>query len=71
MVQPGAGWHTVTPVPRSTHSREQQLDAPEQGVPPCPQPPDGVMQRPGAVPGATPGPALPLEQSPEQQSWSR
>ncbi len=65
MVQPGAGSHTFTPDPRSAQTREQQFEAPVHGVPPWPQPPVGVRQRPGDVPAGTVGPAFPLEQAPE------
>jgi hypothetical protein len=60
MRQPPAGWQTFTPLPGSTHRRVQQLEAPEQGLPSCTQPPGGSMQRPG-VPAE-------LSQRPEQQS---
>ena len=58
--QPPAGWQTFAPLPGSTHRREQQFEAPEHGLPPCTQPPDGSTQRPG----------WPAERShiPEQQS---
>jgi hypothetical protein len=62
MRQPGAGLQTVTPEPRSTQVRVQQLEAPLQGLPSWLQPPGFRMQRPGA--GAT------ASQSPEQQSSS-
>jgi hypothetical protein len=60
MRQPPAGWHTLAPLPGSTHRREQQLDGPAQGLPPWTQPPGGSTQRPGA-------PAL-VSHRPEQQS---
>jgi hypothetical protein len=67
MRQPPAGWHTLTPLPRSTHRREQQFDPPVQGVPPWSQlpaaPPVAFVQRPGF--GAV------ASQSPEQQSSPR
>jgi hypothetical protein len=58
--QPPAAWQTVTPLPGSTHRREQQLDGPSQGLPPWTQPPGASMQRP----------VEPVERShrPEQQS---
>lgn len=34
MRQPPASWQTFTPLPGSTHSREQQVEDPLQGVPP-------------------------------------
>jgi hypothetical protein len=58
--QPPAVWQTVTPLPGSTQSREQQLEGPVQGLPPWTQPPEGSMQRPGE-------PAV-VSQRPEQQS---
>ncbi|HEX9398672.1 MAG TPA: hypothetical protein VF912_01080 [Anaeromyxobacter sp.] len=67
MRQPPAGSHTVTPVPGSVQERVQQFDAPSHGVPPWPQPPDGVRQRPGVAAGVV----VPVEQPPEQQSWFR
>lgn len=66
MRQPLAGWHTVAPVPRSTHRRVQQLEAPEQGLPSDVQPPEGLTHRPGVV-----GTVELLEHRPEQQSWFR
>ncbi len=57
----------MTPVPGSAHSRVQQPDALLHGVPSCPQPPDGVRQRPGVGEGVV----VPVEQPPEQQSWFR
>jgi hypothetical protein len=50
MRQPPAGWHTFTPLPGSTHRREQQFEAPVHGFPPCTQPPEGSLQRPGTPP---------------------
>lgn len=62
--QPPAGWHTVTPLPRSTHLRVQQFEFPPQGRPSSVQPePVGESQRPGVVlPAGT-------EQRPVQQSF--
>ncbi len=67
MRQPLAGWHTVTPLPRSTHRRVQQLEAPAHGSPSEVQPPEGATQRPGVAAGTV----VPVEQPPEQQSWFR
>lgn len=67
MRQPPAGWQTVTPLPRSTHRRVQQFEAPAQGSPSEVQPPDGLTQRPGVVVGVV---EL-FEHPPEQQSWLR
>lgn len=64
-MQPLDGWQTDTPVPRSTHSRVQQFEAPLHGVPSWPQPPEGVRQRPGVEAGVL----VPVEHRPEQQSW--
>ncbi len=58
--QPPAGWQTFTPLPGSTHRREQQLVGPVQGLPPWTQPPDGSTQRPGVPPV--------VSHRPEQQS---
>jgi hypothetical protein len=58
--QPPAAWQTVTPLPGSTQSREQQFEGPSHGLPPWTQPPEGSMQRPGV-------PAV-VSQRPEQQS---
>jgi hypothetical protein len=62
--QPPEIWHTVTPLPGSTHMRVQQFEAPEQGTPSSLQPdPVGLRQRPEtALPAAT-------VQSPVQQSF--
>ena len=67
MRQPLAGWHTVAPVPRSTHRRVQQLEAPAQGSPSVVQPPDGLTQRPGVAAGTV----VFVEHPPVQQSWFR
>jgi hypothetical protein len=60
---PPAGLQAVAPVAaRSVHTRVQQLELPEHGLPSAVQPPDGGMQRPGE-PVA--------EHRPVQQSWLR
>jgi hypothetical protein len=62
MRQPPAGWHTVVPLPRSTHFRVQQLEAPAHGTPSCVHPPFGATQRPGSV-ALAPGLHIPEQQS--------
>ena len=44
--------------------REQQLDAPEHGLPPPVHPPEGLRQRPAVAAGVV----VPVVHAPEQQS---
>ena len=61
--QPSAVRHTVVPEPGSEHTRVQQPDVPEHGLPSWTQPPGASTHRPGWPPVA--------EQMPEQQSSVR
>src|SRR5690242_472788 len=75
MRQPPAGWQTITPLPGSSHTSEQQLDDPEHGFPSCVQPPAAppvmVTQRPGLPPVAeqTPPQHSPLERQTSPFAW--
>jgi hypothetical protein len=75
MRQPPAGWQTFTPLPGSSHTSEQQLDAPEHGFPSCVQPPAAppvmVTHRPGLpfVPEQTPPQHSPFEEQTSPFDW--
>lgn len=63
MRQPAAGWQTLVPEPRSTHSRVQQFEGPSQGFPSWVQAPGICWHRPGLE--------RLVSHTPEQHSSSR